>query len=232
MKKLLKILIVSATKAEVAPLLEQANLRLSLSSRHELYTGVFLDHHLNVLITGAGMMQTTFCLADCLSRESYDVAINVGIAGSFDDTLPIGKTVQIATEIIADLGAESPNGFIAIAQMPFFDLNKYPYTKGLLTNPNLQLFKRLINLPQVNGITVNATSGTAQSIDERQRLFSAQVETMESAAFFYACLWHSLPFCAIRTISNRIEPRDTSNWNIGLAIDKLNEQLVDCLSNG
>ncbi len=231
MKKLLKILIVSATKDEIAPFVQQAGLRLSLSSPHELYTGMFSDHHINVLITGASMMQTAFCLADCLNRDSYDVAINVGIAGSFDDALPIGETVQIATETLGDLGAESPNGFIAITQMPFFDANKYPYTKGILSNPNLQLFNGLAALPQVNGLSVNATSGTTQSITERLHLFSPQVETMESAAFFYACLWHKIKFCSIRTISNRIEVRNTQNWNIGLAINNLNTQIAKLLDS-
>ena len=80
-------------------------------------------------------MQTAFCLADCLNRDSYDVAINVGIAGSFDDKLPIGETVQIATETLGDLGAESPNGFIAITQMPFFRFRYYQVTKCLFLMP-------------------------------------------------------------------------------------------------
>ncbi len=53
---------------------------------------------------------------------------------------------------------------------------------------------------------------------------------MEGAAFFYACLMTQAPFLQIRAISNYVEPRNKDNWNIPLAIDRLNEVLAQMVN--
>ena len=84
-------------------------------------------------------------------------------------------------------------------------------------------------LPRAKGITVNTVHGDTAGISEVQELNSADIETMESAAFFYCCIKEEVPFLALRAISNIVEPRDRSKWNIPLAVNNLNAQLVELL---
>ena len=67
----MKILLVSATKFEIAPLMKL------LSGKKK-----FGKHSVDVLITGIGMTATAFHLGKYLNKK-YDLAINAGVAGSF-----------------------------------------------------------------------------------------------------------------------------------------------------
>jgi futalosine hydrolase len=50
---------------------------------------------------------------------------------------------------------------------------------------------------------------------------------MEGAAFHFACLQEKIPFLQLRCISNYVEVRDKSKWNIPLAVKNLNQVLVE-----
>ena len=86
------------------------------------------------------------------------------------------------------------------------------------------------NLRSCNGSTVNKVHGTEASIQKiREKYPEVQVESMEGAAFFYACLAAGVPFAEIRSISNRVEPRNRDAWDLHLSIRNLNEVLVGML---
>jgi futalosine hydrolase len=57
------------------------------------------------------------------------------------------------------------------------------------------------------------------------------VESMEGAAFFYACMIEKIPCAQIRAVSNFIEKRNRDNWNIALAIKNLNETAIEIINN-
>jgi futalosine hydrolase len=63
-----------------------------------------------------------------------------------------------------------------------------------------------------------------------EKKFDADIETMEGAAFFYSCLQLKIPFLQIRAISNFVEPRDKSKWNIPLALENLSTEIFDFLN--
>ena len=94
--------------------------------------------------------------------------------------------------------------------------------------------KTRINLPalkQVRGITVNTVHGNRQSIGAITERLRPQVESMEGAAFFYACNDARLPSLQLRAISNTVEERNTANWNIPVAVENLNKHLVGLLES-
>jgi futalosine hydrolase len=53
---------------------------------------------------------------------------------------------------------------------------------------------------------------------------------MEGAVVLYVCNWLGVTCFQIRAISNFVEPRDSSQWNIPLALEKLNLTVLDVLS--
>ncbi len=216
----MNILLVAATYLEVKPFLNQ----LGFHQEQSLYS--FATERFNsieVLITGVGMTATTYQLTKQLCAKSYQLVINAGVAGTFSHRLLIGDAVLVTSDCFAELGAESPTGFIPITQLNL----PTPYQVKATANFTIKSWE---HLPKVNGITVNKVHGKLDSIVEAEALFSPDVESMEGAAVLAVCEAEGIDCYQLRTISNRVEPRNTENWNLGLAIKNLNLILIDLLN--
>ncbi len=200
----MKLLIVAATEAEIAPMLAYFNLGSNSFIESEKFDSV---------ITGVGMVATAFALGQRLSKN-YNLVLNVGIAGSFDKNIPLGALVNIVQDTFAELGAENNDDFISLPELGFGE-NSFQNNASTATG-----------LPNVNGITVNKVHGNAQSIRNTVKRYRPQTESMEGAAVFYACQKLNIPTLQIRSISNYVEPRSRENWEIGLAVKNLNDWLI------
>lgn len=215
----MKILLVSATDFEILPALQFLK-----ENFEEKAPFIYEKDELTVrvMITGVGIMHTSFALATVLAGENFDLAINAGIAGAFDAKVPLGKVFQVVADQIADCGIEERDGtFSSCFDMGLTDLNTAPYKDGCL-KVDAQEF-----LPVATAITVNKVHGTAESIQRIRQKYTVDLESMEGAAFLFACEMHDLNALQIRAVSNYIEPRNKDNWKIGLAIDNLNEVLLE-----
>lgn len=220
----MNILLVSATPFEVAPLLEHLNEQFIEYEPFHFQQG---EKKVAILITGVGMPLTAYSLGKVLSQNKYDLAIHAGIAGAFDREMEIGTVVEITSDFFADLGVEEADGsFTSVFAMGLIDGNQAPFSDGKLSNPNPGNF-----LSPVQGLSINKVHGNAQSIKHLRSRYTADVETMESAAFFYACLLESQKFLSIRAISNHVEPRNRDHWNIPLAIKNLNQTMVEMIQS-
>lgn len=203
----MKLLIVAATRAEITQVYDH----------FELPDVDFVQHaKFHVLITGVGMVATAFALGKYLD-PSYSLVINVGIAGSFDQQLPLGSLVNICQDTFAELGAEDHDNFITLDELGF----------GQTT---FNATYDLADLPKVKGITVNKVHGHTASINAIVKQFGPQTESMEGAAVLYACNLSNIPCVQVRSISNNVEPRNKDNWKIGLAIKNLNAWLIDFIT--
>ncbi len=220
----MKILIVSATHFEILPLLEKLPTKFKQES-DVLYKNE--EHEIRILITGVGLMHTAFALGYEFSSYRPDLAINAGLAGSFDRNIKIGTVVNVTAELQADLGVEERDGrFTDMFELGLIDQNQKPYINGRLYNTDINGFDFL---PAVRGISVNKVHGTTVSIEKIIEKYQPDVESMEGAAFFFSCLQAGVPFMEIRAISNYVEPRNRENWSIPLAIDNLNRTLLDLI---
>jgi futalosine hydrolase len=215
----MKILIVSATYLEIEPLLLQFSFEKEVNQKLKRYS--YNNHEIDVLVPGVGMTCTAYWMGKTLNSKLYDVAINLGLAGSFDDNLTIGETVHITSDQISELGAEDGDSFLSLIDMDLIEDEDYLLNHGKMKN-TIPIQNQVIDsLEKVNGITVNTTHGAAISIQKIQELFQPQVESMEGAAFFYACLLEGITCTQIRTISNKVEKRNKDNWDIPLAVKNL-----------
>ena len=59
----------------------------------------------------------------------------------------------------------------------------------------------------------------------------ADIETMEGASVFKVCEEFNIPCLQIRSISNRIEKRNTDQWDLDLAIRNLNFEVEKIINN-
>ena len=212
----MKVLIVSATA------FEQQWLRATLEDENYLESEAFPQEiTTEFLVTGPGMVNTAFGLGKQLN-SSFDFFINLGIAGSYSKELVPGQVVEIESENYPELGAEDHDFWIKPAEMgfPFFLTDEEEEFFLPFKNPNAGKS----GLPLVSGNTVNTVSGNIGTIQQIIMRYPAEVETMESAAFFQCCLMANLPFIAIRGISNFVEPRNRETWLLKEA--SLNAQKV------
>ncbi len=215
----MNILIVAATQEELKPLFEKYNISLV----DNFSTITISTHSITIQITGVGMVATTFQLTKLLSKNSkFDLAINVGITGSFFNELNIGEVVYVTDEIFGDMGAEDGDAFLSLFELGFTKQDEFPFMNEKLVSE--YIFEN--ELRDVSGITVNTSHGNDISIEKVKKKFSASVESMEGAAFAYCCAQYEIPWIEIRGISNYIERRDKSKWNIPLAINNLNDWLI------
>lgn len=221
----MKILIVSATQQEILPLYEFLKKDTVKYAANEFKIN---DIYIKLLVTGPGMVNTCFVMSRELVITNYDVLINVGIAGSFGE-VPLGSLFSIVADRFGDFGAEDHDGrLIDIFEMGLVHHNAFPYQNGWIKLPALSGHK---SLPTAVSITVQKVTGTRQSIDEMVQSFQPNLESMEGAAFAYVAAHHSCTAYQVRSVSNRVEPRNKSNWDIPLAINKLNEFLIEYLQD-
>jgi futalosine hydrolase len=235
LQKSMRVLVVAATEAEVVPLISDLKLvesgKLKVESEVEqLYQlslatpkqGAGTRSPLTLLITGVGMVATAFALGKHLANNQYDLVINLGIAGSFDRSIALGDVLEVCEDTFAELGAEDEESFLTIDKLGFGESVFRPVTA-------LNNIANLVHLTQATAITVNTVHGHERSIKELTERIPVQLESMEGAAFFYACKQFNLPCMQIRAVSNYVEKRNRDAWKIGLAIKNLNTFAVELL---
>jgi len=230
------ILLVSATWFEVAPLCSELGLtpptHVPNMAPNRAAQGQWVAES---LVTGIGAASTALALGHRLAQlPRPDLMVNLGIAGSYDHTVRLTTVLEITSDTYGDLGAETPDGgFIDLAQLGF-----------PITNTGGQtIYNRLDNplpptglVPVAQGITVNSVSGSAATIAHRLAYWgpnstSPLLESMEGAAVLHAALLHNLPCRCFRAVSNYVEPRNTTNWQIRPALDSLNTWAAAYLRN-
>ncbi len=215
----MKILVVAATRPELAPFLEKMGTGSLVNER--LTSFKYKQLEIDVLITGVGMVATAYHTGKTLN-DSYDAAFNAGICGSFNSNLENGTVVNVCEDHFSELGAENDTEFLSLD-----DLKLEGTTKVL--NESGAICIELEKLPRVNGITVNTTHGNDASIKKVFDRTHPLVESMEGAAFMFVCENERIPYAQIRAVSNLVEKRNRDAWNIPLAIKKLNDKLIEIL---
>jgi futalosine hydrolase len=223
----MKILIVAATKVEVRPLADK--FAYVQKEDDSLAHYQFRNDKVDILVTGMGMTATAFYLGKQLPASNYDVVFNAGICGSYSGLLPIGKVVNITEEVFCDLGAEINDHINSIFELGLMDPDEPPFRSGKLLNNSTPKGSVLRKMDRVRGITANTIHGHPDTIRKIREQFNPEVESMEGAAFFYSCLTSGVPFHQVRCISNFVEERDKSKWDIPLAIANLNTSLFDII---
>ncbi|HEY9257181.1 futalosine hydrolase [Chitinophaga sp.] len=213
----MKILVTAATTLEIQPFLQFLDQqRTTLSAA---------NGEIDVLIAGIGMMHTAFSLGRHLILHKPDIAIQAGIGGSFRHDWELGQVVTVKREYLADLGAEDNDQFKDLFDIQLWQPSQTPFTGTSLENTFAGL-PELPPLPIATGISVNLVSGSETTIQKLVSKYNPDVESMEGAAFHYACLLEEIPFLQLRSLSNYVEVRDKSKWKIPLAVKTLNEELI------
>ncbi len=213
-----KILLTAATPFE---------LEKYTASRHVVLPG---NNTINPCITGVGLVATACKLTEAIMRHRPDFVLQAGIAGAFPHSgFKPGDLVLVERELFGDFGAEDGNRFLDVFDIGLIPADSFPFEQKYIVNPMKGLAVD-IDLPGATGLTVHTVSGSEQTRAMRSEKYHADVESMEGAALHYVCRQMDIPFAQVRAISNLVERRDKSKWDMEKAISRLNEWLIAFLN--
>ncbi|NUU26258.1 MAG: futalosine hydrolase [Streptomycetaceae bacterium] len=170
----------------------------------------------DVVAAGVGPAAAAAGTAMALARTAYDLVLSAGIGGGFADVAPVGTLVVADRIVAADLGADSPAGFLSVDALGF---GTSVVTPARPLSGELAKALGAVHGPVLTVSTVTGTAEGAAALTERHP--GAAAEAMEGFGVARAASAHGVPVLEIRTISNTIGPRDRDAWRIPAALDAL-----------
>jgi futalosine hydrolase len=205
------ILLISATATEIQPFFEY-------------YRTTKRTQNIDILITGIGLTAATYHLLKQVNLKRPGLVIQAGVAGCFDEKIPLGEVVVVKKEAIADQSVIELEKLKTLFDLELVPQDQFPFTKGWLENNNDILEKT--NLKKVKAISVNEITTAEQRVKFYKDIFKPVVESMEGAALHYTCLMEKIPFIQLRSISNYIAERNKTKWDMKTSIINLNKELI------
>ncbi|MGW5045541.1 futalosine hydrolase [Streptomyces griseoluteus] len=164
----------------------------------------------------AAASTATALTAAALTGTPYGLVVSAGIGGGFQPEAPVGSLVVADAITVADLGAETPDGFLPVTDLGFGTVTHLP--------PN-SLVRGIVEATGARPgtvLTVSTVTGTAtRAAALRERHPGALAEGMEGFGVAEAAAAHGVPVLEIRAVSNPVGPRDRAAWRIGDALAAL-----------
>ncbi|MEV8558060.1 futalosine hydrolase [Streptomyces sp. NPDC051917] len=153
-----------------------------------------------------------------LAGTPYDLVVSAGIGGGFQPEAPVGSLVVADRITVADLGAETAEGFVPVTELGFGTVTHHP-PRFLV-----RIASEATGAPAGTVLTVSTVTGTAARAAElRARHPRALAEGMEGFGVAEAAVAHGTAVLEIRAVSNPVGPRDRAAWRIGDALAALTE---------
>ncbi|MET7756854.1 futalosine hydrolase [Streptomyces sp. NPDC005389] len=236
-----RILIVTAVAAEADSV--SAGLGLGAPELLPLPGGLVLRRHtdapddrvlIDVLVGGVGPAAVGASTGTALayaaltgtgsstgSGTSYGLVVSAGIAGGFQPLAPLGSVVVSSAVVAADLGAQTPDGYLTVDELGF-GRSVHPVPEAL--TGRIAAVLEAAGRPHTVGpvLTVSTVTGTADRAAELAgRHPGAAAEAMEGFGVAEAAAAYGAPVVEIRAVSNAVGPRDRAAWRIGEALHAL-----------
>ncbi|MFJ3977933.1 futalosine hydrolase [Streptomyces sp. NPDC090021] len=174
----------------------------------------------DVLVGGVGPAAAAAGTATALAlaETSYGLVVSAGIGGGFVPAAPVGSLVVADAIVAADLGAQTPDGFVDVASLGFGRSVHLPPDE--LAARAAEATGALL-APVLTVSTVTGTADGAAALLARHPMAGA--EAMEGFGVAEAAAAYGLPVLEIRAVSNAVGPRDRAAWRIGDALTALAE---------
>lgn len=170
----------------------------------------------DVIAAGAGPAAAAAGAARALATGSYGLAVSAGIGGGFH-AAP-GSLLVADAITAADLGADTPDGFVPVTALGFGTVEHRP-------PPALVRAVADVTAAATGTVlTVSTVTGTAErAADLLAAHPRAVAEAMEGFGVAEAAAQAGLPVLEIRAVSNAVGPRNRADWRIGEALATLTD---------
>ncbi|MYU36349.1 futalosine hydrolase [Streptomyces sp. SID8358] len=148
----------------------------------------------------------------------YGLVVSAGIGGGFAPAAPVGSLVVASAIVAADLGAETPDGFVPVTGLGF--------GRDLFVPPAALVREVAEATGAVRGrvLTVSTVTGSAARTAALLAAHPGAVaEAMEGFGVAEAADRLGVPVLELRAVSNAVGPRDRDAWRIGEALAALTE---------
>jgi futalosine hydrolase len=179
--------------------------------------------------TGIGMLSSGVKLTQLAAALQPDLIIQMGIAGSYIKTEPLGKVWLVNSESIADLGVREKGVFKDLFESQLLKDNEAPFKKRKLINPNIKTFN-LLKSNTATAVTINEISTSPKRIKEIIATHNPVLESMEGAALHYVGGLTKTPFIQIRAVSNYVGERNKAKWKLKESIEQLEAYVLTYLA--
>jgi futalosine hydrolase len=200
----MSILVVAATKYELAPFLDEYPMA-------------------EYLITGVGAPISMYHLSEKTNQKKYDLIIQVGVSGTYSNKFTLGEAVVVEKDCFADLAVIENKILKSVFDLGLADENEFPFKEGwLLNQSDLIQYKN-----KTSALTVNLLSDESAHINHLLQKYDADIESMEGAVLHYIGLKKNISFLQIRGISNQVGERDKTKWKMTEAIESSNRLLIN-----
>lgn len=194
-----------------------------------------IGKHPHTLALGVGKIAAAMSLTAALAEHRPDAVLLIGVGGAYPDrhlqpglaSVRVHDVCVIGSEVIADDGVATPDGFLDLAQLRLGDIGPMACDAELTSRIAAVLGCRI-----VAGATVSSGAGTDPlSLAYAQRS-GAQVETMEGGAVAAVCRRFGVRFAQLRAISNRTGDRKLGGWDLDGALARLSDAVDRVLAAG
>jgi futalosine hydrolase len=188
-----------------------------------------------VLVGGMGKTNAARSLTALLERHPVSGVTGFGVAGAYPGSgLSVGDLALATAEHYGDEGVETPSGWIACdgIGIPLLEIegrqyfNDFP-VDGLRVAAIAEALRNANVVVRLGPfVTVSTCSGTSARAEQIAGRFAPICESMEGAAYAHVAAIYELPFLELRGISNLVEDRDLSRWNLRAAAESAASALV------
>lgn len=223
------ITVVAATQLEIAALAEAFHAQPHPAS---LPWEIFVaeESSLKILFAISGIGTSNASAATALVSHFFapDLIISTGCGGAYPGSgLEIGDIALATSEVFADEGVLTPEGWQSLEHIgiPSLERNGRRYFNEIPLSPHalaaaVEFSRQPGCAPIATGrfLTVATCSGTNARGMELTARFGGICENMEGAAVALMAARHGIACLEIRGISNHVEDRDPSRWNIEQAV--------------
>jgi futalosine hydrolase len=179
-----------------------------------------------VLRTGVGPVNAAHAVTLFLAQERAETVVCCGVGGAYPGVLDLLDVACAETELYADLGADSPDGFLDMAALGFPVIEREP---PLFSRLPLGVFPISRRLPFATRTTCTGTDAAAREIAART---GAAIESMEGAAVVHVCLRMGVPVGEVRAVSNMVGNRDRGAWRVREAAAAAQDAVLRWIEEG
>jgi len=235
------ILVIASVEQEVSNLLRYLDCkRIDHRSGFEAFTGKVGQRPVILAIAGIGKVNAASVASTMILQHEPELIINTGCAGAFPETgLTIGDLALAVSELFGDEGVITPEGWkgLECIGIPVLELkgkryfNEIPLSFSAAEKAGQLALALDIPLRRGRFLTVSTCSGTTERGRELYDRFAPVCENMEGAAIALVSLQHGIDCLEVRGISNMVENRDISKWNISIAVEQAQRFIIKYLES-
>lgn len=219
------------------------NLRKITRAKGLYYEGSLVGKRVVLSVAGMGKVNAAHAATRLILESSPAMIMNIGIGGAYPlSGLKIGDVAVAEKEIYGDEGVLLKDGFhgIDLTGIPLlkkgrkkyfneFPLDRYLVKKAVRAVQLITHHASPITVKKGTFLTLSTCTGTKKRALELEQRFGAICENMEGAAIAHICTLYGIPMIEMRGISNIVEDRDRSTWNIKLAAENCQKAALELL---